>query len=344
MPRWKMAEALNQVSKTMSNDSNLQLLDEIQSYPNHMKKTIRKFILVSKIRTYIQNFLHGLEMIGSVNLGPLDWAHDPVVLGLTSMSPKIIYRIEDDSNTGLSVDQLLGPMWDMVDLKPTVEGYRIILTLEIIVSTLGDICVTTHAAMCSEGPDLDHRCYRQQYLKFTLEQSMEHCSARALSSVPLSPDQDHDLNKTSLMWDSFSREGFLLSTPLIHDHQNCVTNDETANTTTAAQVDQDHSIEDEKEFSEEQKDSFETPIILKTEVAANSRNNLSDSGSSRPQSRFSGVSHSTTTTSRLRLQGFFQKTSSIPGARQDEGPQCPFPNEWQYGTVPEVITNDEDID
>jgi hypothetical protein len=24
--------------------------------------------------------------------------------------------------------------------------------------------------------------------------------------------------------------------------------------------------------------------------------------------------------------------------------QCPFPNEWQFGTVPEVITNDEDID
>ena len=24
--------------------------------------------------------------------------------------------------------------------------------------------------------------------------------------------------------------------------------------------------------------------------------------------------------------------------------QCPFPDEWQFGTVPEVITNDEDID
>ena len=30
--------------------------------------------------------------------------------------------------------------------------------------------------------------------------------------------------------------------------------------------------------------------------------------------------------------------------KSSDEPKCPFPNEWQYGTVPEVITNDEDID
>lgn len=68
----------------------------------------------------------------------------------------------------------------------------------------------------------------------------------------------------------------------------------------------------------------------------------SESGSSRPLSRFS---HSTMASSRAtgtRLQGFFQK--EIRNSTTDDVPKCPFPNEWQFGTVPEVITNDEDID
>ena len=69
---------------------------------------------------------------------------------------------------------------------------------------------------------------------------------------------------------------------------------------------------------------------------------LSESGSSRPLSRFS---HSTVASSRAtggpRLQGFLQKEIR---SSTDDIPKCPFPNEWQFGTVPEVITNDDDID
>ena len=59
----------------------------------------------------------------------------------------------------------------------------------------------------------------------------------------------------------------------------------------------------------------------------------------------SQLSQSTTST-RPRLQGLFQTGPIMnnQGVKKNSDLQCPFPNEWQFGTVPEVIANDEDVD
>ena len=71
----------------------------------------------------------------------------------------------------------------------------------------------------------------------------------------------------------------------------------------------------------------------------------SGNSSSRTHSR---ISQSTAST-RHRLQGLFQTGPLMnnPNMRKTSDPvqqQCPFPTEWQFGSIPEVITNDEDVD
>lgn len=42
-----------------------------------------------------------------------------------------------------------------------------------------------------------------------------------------------------------------------------------------------------------------------------------------------------------RLQGLFYNIAPVNGEQQQT---CPFPEDWQFGLVPDVIANDDDLD
>ena len=339
IPKWQVEEPYLSLSKDIAADSTLELLNDMYLTPLHVKHVARKMTLAARIRRSVKHFLQGLEMIGTINLGLLDWDHDPMILGLSSTCSKFIYRIEDcNANLGgaNTIDDFLGSHWDMLDLSATmVESFRIILTLEIYINENADICISVHAALCQQKPELggDNGCYRSQYLKQSTENSNSiQCHSM---SLPNSPDQE--ANKTSLLWDSFSmrKEPHRLSTPLLEDSpdddeeaqgETLMEDKENPNTTTASE--------------ELKSDVFDEE--LKFQMPANNASMLSGSESSRAQSRFSGISHSTGASRLPRLQGFFQRGQVL--AKTEEVVQCPFPNDWQFGTVPEVIANDEEVD
>ena len=80
------------------------------------------------------------------------------------------------------------------------------------------------------------------------------------------------------------------------------------------------------------------------EGSADASKTMSEDGNS--SLNHSQLSQSTTST-RPRLQGLFQTgpiMNNQGGVKKNSDLQCPFPNEWQFGTVPEVIANDEDVD
>lgn len=323
--KWQLEEPYLSLSKDIAADSTLELLNDMYLTPLHVKHVARKMTLAARVRHKVQHFLQGMEMIGSINIGLLDWDHDPMIFGFNSTCSKFTYRIEDcNANLGInSIDDFLGSNWDVFDLSAAMESFRIILTLEIYVNDNSDICITAHAAMCQEKPDLSKHGYRSQYLRLSNENS--NSIRHSMSTLPMSPEQEAADNKTSLLWDSFSmrKEPYRLSTPMLGDSPD----------DTEAQGD---TLMEEKENPNNTTTSSEEKV-LRFKMPAH---NASGSDSSRAQSRFSGISHSTGA-SRPRLQGFFQRGQNV---KTEEVQQCPFPNDWQFGTVPEVITNDEEVD
>ncbi len=298
-------------------------------------------------------------MIGNANLGPLDWEHDAVILGLSEHNTQLTYRIEEEPNQ--AIDKLLGPNWDFVNLQPSMDSYRLILTMEVGVTAMADLLVTAHAVTVSLKPEPGS--YREQYLQYKSSETAaagSHLLVRPEASGTISPDlldQDHDdeANKTtSLLWDSFNpnRDPDRLSTPIIEERSVDVLErprDLSKITESSPTNDNDEGFShlEESTMLDEKKEDKLSPASAGGDISKTRITNgkvLSESGSSRPQSRssrISGVSGSTTA-SRLRLQGYFQKATSVNGGAVDA--QCPFPNEWQFGTVPEVITNDDDVD
>ena len=100
-----------------------QLFEDIPYYPLHIKRAVRKHMLISKLRRTIHYFLTGLEMVGNFNLGLIDWEHDPHFLKHSIL----IYKIEDSKHDGEDndLDVLLGPKWDIVDMSITMDSFRI---------------------------------------------------------------------------------------------------------------------------------------------------------------------------------------------------------------------------
>lgn len=320
MDNWQLSERLTNISKNVATDSFSELLGEICHYPMHVKKVIRRHALVSAMRRNIQFFLLGHEMVGNLNLGLVDLDLDPHILSLSSKRPRLIYHIEESDDE--TFDQLLGCRWDMVDLSKTIDGYRIILTLEIEINSMGEICLTAHGATCSETPSQEgDKEYRQQYLRFS-SSNIQSVNQASDNSATFSRLCDSEGNRdNSIQWESFNvpNAAERSSTPVLQSSS-------AENTTpTVSRI---------LEKVQVIVDPASSPDIKKGP-------NISDSGSSRAPSRcFSIRSHSTAASAKPRLQGIFQGQIT----NVNNNPQCPFPDDWQYGTVPEVVTNDEDID
>ena len=223
---------------------------------------------------------------------------------------------------------------------------RLILTLDINLNSMGEICVTAHAAMCHEIAQSEN--YRCQYLRYSQNQ---YDTGIATSSLKNDVTSSVELEvKNSLMWDSFNQNSDRFSTPLVLN-----TSEESKKLNLPAE----NSIFEESGNTQpvelevknsllwdsfnQNSDRFSTPMVLNTSEESKTLNLqaensiFEESGSSRPLSRFSGRTHSTAA-SKPRLQGLFQS------ATLNNKPQCPFPNEWQFGTVPEVVTNNDELD
>ena len=69
---WNVSSDVNIKSKEMAADSVNELLEEFSSYPKHIKRISRIYILVAKLRKYIHHFLEGLELTTSINLGKFE--------------------------------------------------------------------------------------------------------------------------------------------------------------------------------------------------------------------------------------------------------------------------------
>jgi hypothetical protein len=61
-------------------------------------------------------------------------------------------------------------------------------------------------------------------------------------------------------------------------------------------------------------------------------------------SRVSRMSDLSNLTGRFSHGGAFYGAMMLPSTVTPAAPVCPFPDEWQYNTIPEVIENDEEID
>ena len=53
----------------------------------------------------------------------------------------------------------------------------------------------------------------------------------------------------------------------------------------------------------------------------------------------SGRSLRSSVAGHARLAGSLARTGSLTAT-----PACPFPDDWQYGTVPDSITNEDELD
>jgi hypothetical protein len=71
----------------------------------------------------------------------------------------------------------------------------------------------------------------------------------------------------------------------------------------------------------------------------------SDDGNVSVSSRVSRMSDLSNLTGRFSQGAFYgSMMGGGVGTAAAAGPVCPFPDEWQYNTIPEVIENDEEVD
>ena len=271
LPLSSLSDVIKHRSKKVAQDNCTLLMHTLVYYPFHIRRVARKHLLLRKIRKTIRHFLKGHEVVRNFKIGLLDFDHDLKLLGMQHIS-KLSHRIEETSSV---IDEILAPKWDMANLENV--AFRIILNLDIKITSNFEINLIAQAGICHEEADMDD--YRQQFLRNSLRKSA-------------------------------SRELGIQNEEVV---ENFASTGEALNQSTLTLLD--------------------TPTI-----PGDHAKHLSESGSSRPQSRISGRSHSTVASSRgPRLQGFLQNSNH-------NDPKCPFPNSLLYSTVPEVITNDEDID
>ena len=96
--------------------------------------------------------------------------------------------------------------------------------------------------------------------------------------------------------------------------------------------------------------NFEEDAVILSPLAEAVAEGSADVSKTMSEDGNSSLNHSqlsqSTTSTRPRLQGLFQTGPIMnnQGVKKNSDLQCPFPNEWQFGTVPEVIANDEDVD
>jgi len=133
--------------------------------PLQVQKFIRKHQIASFMRKEVQRFLSGFSMAGTCSLGCIDWKLDPFILGLERETDfSMEYRVERSVDNVTHMDLLMGNLWDVRSISGS-DGYRIILTLELLVDSNQELFLKMHATLLAGKLDREH--YRSVCLRDT---------------------------------------------------------------------------------------------------------------------------------------------------------------------------------
>jgi len=166
--------------------------------PQHVQKLVRKHQLGVAMRRGVQKFLGGFSMSENASLGCVDWRMDPDILELDRNSDFCVeYRVEKCVQQDSTMDQIMGNEWDVRTLSGT-DGYRIILTLEVMVDSNQELVMKMHATLVTEK--LDKSSYRTVCLRDTTNSHIA-CNRR-LSDITA----DGASRGLTLAWDEFQTQ------------------------------------------------------------------------------------------------------------------------------------------
>jgi len=191
----------NCVALEVARDGMEVVARSIASCPMHVQKLIRTHQLAVVMRKEVQKFLGGFSMSGSCSLGCVDWRVDPGILGLERDTDFCLeYQVERFVEETSHMDLLLGNEWDVRTVSAS-EGYRIILTMEVMVDTNQELKMKMHATLVSAK--LDPSCYRTVCLRDTTNHHT--ACARRLSDVTQNGTSNTGANThgLTLAWDEF---------------------------------------------------------------------------------------------------------------------------------------------
>jgi len=190
------------VALQVARDGMESVARSIASSPEHVQKHIRKHQLAVAMRKEVQKFLGGFSMSGSSSLGCVDWRLDPAILGLERDTDFCVeYRVERFVEQVSHMDQLMGKEWDVRPLSGT-DGYRIILTLEMMVDSSQELVMKMHATLVSGK--LDPSCYRTVCLRDTTNPHTA-CNRR-LSDITQDGTSRANTHGLTLAWDEFQTQ------------------------------------------------------------------------------------------------------------------------------------------
>merc|ERR1719370_682109 len=205
---------LSEVTLTISpveiNGSSVELKNEemvarsFASYPEHVQKLIRRHQLAVAMRKEAQKFLGGFSMSGISSLGSVDWKLDPDILQIERNNDfSVEYRIEKSmmQEQVSTMDLLMGREWDVRGVSG-MDGYRIILTLEVTVDSNQELTMKMHATLMTGK--LDPTCYRTVCLRDTT--NLHAGCDRRLSDITQDGGSRANTQGLTLAWDEFQTQ------------------------------------------------------------------------------------------------------------------------------------------
>jgi len=167
------------LSVSLARDSMKTVAETAALSPLHVQKFVRKHQLSVSMRKEVQKFLAGFSMSGSASLGCVNWQLDPAILGLERETDfSLEHRIERAVDVTTHMDLLMGRGWDVRTICSS-EGYRVILTVEILVDCNQELCMKMHGSLVSGRLELEQ--YRAHCLKDT--SSLHMLNNRRLSDI-----------------------------------------------------------------------------------------------------------------------------------------------------------------
>lgn len=153
------------INVSLARDSMQTVAQTAAITPRHVQKFVRKHQLSVSMRKEVQRFLAGFSMSGSASLGCVNWQLDPAILGLERETDfSLEHRIERAVDIRTQLDLLMGRGWDVKRICGS-EGYRVILTVEILVDCGQELLIKMHATLVTGR--LDMAQYRAVCLRDT---------------------------------------------------------------------------------------------------------------------------------------------------------------------------------
>ena len=189
------------ICEDVARDGMRKVISNIGGYPENIQRSARKHQLAVSLRNSVQMFLSGSSLSRSVSIGNVDWRLDPGILGLDRETDySLEYRIEQfagEDHVTSHLDMLLGRGWDVRGVAGG-RGYRVIITLEIVIDMKQHLRLNTHAITCRGELDTCSGGYRHACV--SLSQSLSHVTTGGAGDIM---ESIHSARGVSLDWEEF---------------------------------------------------------------------------------------------------------------------------------------------